>query len=96
LGRFITKSQEAKTCGGARAVCLCSTNFQTAKSSGGVKMTANTGHHTQRGAAGSAGYEFDRALVQELARPLFVNIFPDVTSMYSLLSSFPSEHVPKA
>lgn len=61
LGAFIKSSQERLTCGGKRAVCMCSSMKYEVKSAPvagpGLKSNSNDGSQTN-GSAGGAGQNF--------------------------------------
>ena len=97
LGVFIKASQEGKFCGGQRAICLCSVNFQTKQAKNLKPMLANAGQVSKESnSSGGSNREFFTA-------KFFLNT-SYIQQTFCLLDFYPTaalfiksiEHVPKA
>lgn len=98
LGSFIDKSKEAKVCGGARAVCLCSSNIAKAKSNEGgkIELTRSTAASTQKAPSGGANHQYlspQKHLDLKIAATFSAS---NTVTVYELLLVRSIEHIPNA
>ena len=97
LGAFIAPEKEGKTCGGQRAVCLCSHYLNKDAAPDAGKQFANAGASSQEQAGywGQNGHEFVLVNSNEplISSDSFFVRFSSINPSSSFLRSI--EHIPK-
>ncbi len=93
LGIFIKPASEQKTCGGQRAICLCSHTKD--KSSSAKPMMVNPGINKEEVPSGGSNGHYILTASKRMDPLMRSKFFDHSVSQYSLIVCKSIEHIPK-